>query len=117
VTNQECESIEYRWERERMNAIWKFAIIAPGVTELRLPAGARLLRVDAQRDEWGEETAQIWALVASHHPREIRRIHVYATGQEIEDLDRFAYVGTFQMCDDKLVWHVFEELAEQSQKQ
>jgi len=72
------------------------------VQEIDMPRGAEILTVQMQND-----TLMLWAKVASHTPHEPRMIVIIGTGNPIGGkLGR--YIGTVQMTNRQLVWHVFE---------
>jgi hypothetical protein len=90
-------------------AIWKFPLEVTDVQTVTMPFGSTLLCVQTQR-----EVPCIWALVdADAHPselREARRIRIIGTGHTFHDSAEFGvYVGTFQLRDGALVFHVFAE--------
>lgn len=72
----------------------------------RMPAGAQLLDVQIQ----GDQGPQLWALVDGMvEDVESRSFIVVGTGPEHHPIhDHYEFVGTFQMLDGKLVWHLFE---------
>lgn len=79
--------------------------------EMELPAGATLLTVQIQR-----KIPCIWAVVDDRDgdenktKRVKRRFRTYGTGHPMEDAADFPnYVGTYQMEDGRLVFHVFAD--------
>jgi len=72
---------------------------------LDLPAGAEILTVQVQDD-----VPRLWVLVNPDYTEtEPRRICTYGTGHPIEgDVE---YIGTFQLRDGSLVFHVFEVMS------
>lgn len=84
--------------------VWKYQLRHTDVQDLMLPANARILTVQAQREQ-----ACLWVQVDPEAAPERRRIRIHGTGHEIGDglLD---YLGTFQLDAGALVFHVFEEL-------
>lgn len=84
-----------------MNAVWKYKI-QPRIT-LSIPQGSKVLCVQAQNNE-----PQMWVLVDIGQFNVSRTFRVYPTGIEF-DAAGLAYVGTFQVNDGSLVFHVFEE--------
>jgi hypothetical protein len=84
--------------------IWKFGVAAGEFTH-EMPEGAAILTVQTQADE-----PQMWALVDPDQPRRPRRFATLATGQPIpEELTgAMRYIGTFQLAEGGLVFHVFE---------
>jgi len=86
--------------------IWKFPLRVDDIIDVDMPTGARILAVQTQ-----QETPCIWALVDPSAPKERRRFRVFGTGHRIAQEDSLTYVGTFQVGDGALVFHVFEENA------
>lgn len=85
-----------------MKRIYKYQIPLQGRFSIRLPAGAVCLSAQAQYN-----TPQLWALVDIDAPDELREFALVGTGHDItETLGR--HVGSFQMNNGQLVWHVFE---------
>ena len=82
--------------------IWKYPIEATGEQILEVPKGAIFLTVQTQRG-----TPQIWALCEPDEPKERRMIAMYGTGHLIPS-NPGKYIGTFQIGDGKLVFHIFE---------
>ncbi|MBQ8969210.1 MAG: hypothetical protein IJ064_05720 [Bacteroidaceae bacterium] len=69
-----------------------------------MPKGAKILTVQIQSGQ-----PCIWAAVnPSSFENETRRFRIAGTGHPVEDAIIENYIGTFQMCDGKLVFHVFE---------
>lgn len=85
-----------------MNTIWKYPIPIDAYFELEMPQGARILTVQMQYNE-----PQLWALVDKMAPREPRLFRLAGTGHPIDD-PRLNYIGTIQMMEGQLVWHIFE---------
>lgn len=83
-----------------MRHIWKWPLVVTDRQELLVPAGARLLAVQAQ---YGELC--LWAECDTSQPKETRTIHVYGTGNPIPD-DPGTYISTVQL--GTFVWHVYE---------
>lgn len=85
--------------------IWKFpASILDKVTIL-MPKRAEILALQTQHDD-----PYIWALVDPKAEKEERCFELYGTGHDIlcnEDIKR-KYIGTFQIRQGKLVFHMFE---------
>lgn len=82
--------------------IWKYPVEATGIQSLEVPKGATLLTVQTQ---FG--IPQIWVLCEPENPKEIRTISMYGTGHQIPN-DPGKYIGTFQIEDGKLIFHIFE---------
>lgn len=87
-----------------MKQIWKYSLRTIDRQTLQVPAGAKILTVQVQRGE-----PYLWALVdpAADHPSNIN-IAVFGTGHNIPD-DIGEYIGTFQLLNSELIFHVFKE--------
>lgn len=81
--------------------IWKYAIEPSDNFRVDLPAGAEFLSVQSQF-----ETPQMWWLVDPTAPKAARRFAVHGTGHTIRGVK--TYLGTFQMNEGTLVFHLFE---------
>ncbi|MEE9568331.1 MAG: hypothetical protein V3W37_03005 [Candidatus Binatia bacterium] len=86
-----------------MHAIWKYPFPDPTGGTFNMPGDAQILDVQMQNG-----TPCIWALVKIDRPKVSRTFCVIGTGHSIEDISRLGYIGTFQMMNGALVWHVFE---------
>jgi hypothetical protein len=87
--------------------IWKYELDV-GLNELAMPYGARVLHLAAQG-----QIPCMWALVNPDNPPKLRTFAVVGTGHEIDQADRFDYLGTFHITEGlatEFVGHVFEEL-------
>jgi hypothetical protein len=82
--------------------IWKFPLEVTDLAVVRMSIAARVLCVQVQQD-----FPMLWALVDPDQPTEERRFRVIGTGHRIDD-SLGAYVGTFQLANGRLVFHVFE---------
>jgi len=83
--------------------IWKFTI-QPGDMVIRMPVGAVILDVQAQRDE-----SVMWAIVDPDAPLEDVRLVIRGTGQNLDGWEsKDNYVGSFQPHGYTLVYHVFK---------
>lgn len=88
-----------------MKRIYKYQLAVDDVQEIEMPAGARPIAVQVQHD-----TPYLWAIV--NHDSNNSKMNVafrtYGTGHQMDDLDEYpAYVGTYQLKDGMLVFHVF----------
>lgn len=86
-----------------MKAIWKFTMHGPRQT-IEMPEGAQILSLQTQHNE-----PQIWALVDPGADKESRTFRAIPTGAEFSPAG-LAYVGTFQINDGSLVFHIYEEI-------
>lgn len=82
--------------------VWKYAV-RPGRFRVEMPVGARILSVGEQ---FGE--AQMWALVVPDAPKESRGFTCLVTGNETAETDLGDFIGTFQLANGALVFHLFE---------
>lgn len=84
--------------------IYKYLLDLANEQTLSLPRGAKVLTVHDQK-----ETLRLWALVdVDESENEDRVIRIIGTGKPVpEDIGRFEYITTVQMCNDDLVWHIF----------
>jgi hypothetical protein len=87
-----------------MKTIFKYTLSPDSY--LQVPRGSIPLFVANQK-----EVAHIWFIVDPSEIKEMRRIHIYGTGQEIPD-DPGIYLGSFLMSGGSLVFHAFEEMPE-----
>ena len=87
-----------------MLVVWKYAIPMADRFDQELPFGAKVLCVQMQ-----SHTPEMWVLVESSEDRhEIRQFRLAGTGHEIESSDCHLYIGTFQLREGALVFHLFE---------
>ncbi len=84
--------------------IWKFDLEAKPEQQIEMPIGAEILSMQMQGDQ-----ARLWALVEPEAKKETRTFEVIGTGQLIPDEDRI-FIGTYQVFNGDLVFHVFEKL-------
>lgn len=82
--------------------VWKFEIPATDRFFIDLPEGALVLHVGEQNGD-----PFIWVMVDPDAPKTMRFFRLYGTGQPIDDSSRH-YVGTFQLRDMDLVFHLFD---------
>ncbi|MFA5376381.1 MAG: hypothetical protein WC455_11605 [Dehalococcoidia bacterium] len=89
-----------------MTTIYKYPIPFKDWFRLQLPADAEILSVQVQRG-----IPCIWALVRVGNPLTIRHFRMVGTGYPITDGD-LHYIGTVQVADETLVFHLFEDLTQ-----
>lgn len=93
-----------------MEVIYKYPLEAVDRQTVRLPRGARILCVQNQR-----ETPCLWAVVTvdveSKPPNEFRTFLILGTGHPQDKIPADNYIGTFQLDEGTLVFHVFEDLS------
>lgn len=84
--------------------IWKFELETRDDQEIKMPIGAQVLTVQMQ---FG--TPCLWALVDPNKEKETRTFEVVGTGHEIDySLTTRGYIGTYQLAQGQLIFHVFE---------
>lgn len=88
-----------------MLTIYKWAIPIEDHFTLELPKNARILTIQTQRD-----TPQLWAMVDSETEKETRHFRLSGTGHPLGNdyLRIINYIGTFQIENGALVFHLFE---------
>lgn len=87
---------------ESMRAIWKYQIHGPRVT-LEMPEGAKILSLQVQHN-----IPTLWVMVEPYAAKDSRTFRAVPTGGEF-DAEGLTYIGTFQMNDGTLVFHILEE--------
>lgn len=84
--------------------IYKYALKIEDEQAVEMPAGARILTVQMQHGQ-----PQLWALVEPGQPLQHRSIIVAGTGHPVHFSQDARHIGTFQMHEGALVFHVFED--------
>jgi len=85
-----------------MKTIWKFPVEVADSFGLDMPVGAEVLSVQVQNG-----TPMIWATVDDGLMRERRMFAVRGTGHYMSETES-RFVGTFQLPELGLVFHLFE---------
>lgn len=92
-------------------AVWKYPLVIDDLFEIVMPYGAKILHVDTQ---YG--TPYLWALCNTQETvSERRRFRLAGTGHPIRlgfVGEQPTYIGSFQMRDGALVFHLFERSPE-----
>lgn len=92
-----------------MKTIYKYPIQVITENLVIMPEGAEILTVQTQKG-----IPCIWALVdKKQENKETKIIEVFGTGHDIHDLmhgQTRKYIGTFQLHQGELIFHVFEVL-------
>lgn len=83
--------------------IYKYQIPVTDEFRLPLPAQAKVLTVQTQ---YGAPC--MWVQLDTHADTIQRVFHVYGTGHPIDPNEALTYLGTFQLSEGRLVFHVFE---------
>jgi hypothetical protein len=90
-----------------MQTIWKFKVEPSESFRVSMPRGATLLDVQAQGFGVKAEVF-VWALVDSDAPEASRHLSVVGTGHDAGHIGEAEYVGTFQLGQGVLVFHLFD---------
>ena len=85
-----------------MRTVYKYELIIDDYIEISTHRGAETLTVQMQ-----ENTICLWMLVDPSLPEEKRTFRMAGTGHPISE-SRLKYVGTFQLLNGKLIFHLFE---------
>lgn len=83
-------------------AIWKYELKTADSQVVPMPSGARLLTVQTQHHQ-----PCLWVEVDTSAGPAERLIFIHGTGHPIEH--NGCYVGTYQMFDGDLIWHVYDD--------
>lgn len=89
-----------------MKSIWKFELAKTDLQVFEMPVGAKILAVQSQ----GGNSPCIWALVDTDAVKEQRSFTTYGTGHPFNENYKQEYLGTYQLMNGSLVFHVFELL-------
>lgn len=89
--------------------IWKFEIppsprppMGTGMCEVHMPVGSEIIYLDKQRG-----VPQLWVLFNPDTvEHEYRKFLIVGTGKIVPD--NTTYIGSWQMEDGELIWHLFE---------
>lgn len=104
----QAQKARLRRALEKETTIYKYPIPGRAIIEesfsLDLPQGAQVLDVQVQRG-----SPCIWAMVNPWNETVPRRFLLNGTGFPLDSPGELAYVGTFQMEDGTLVYHLFED--------
>jgi len=85
-----------------MKTIYKYKLQSLSGQRVDIPRNAHFLSVQEQHGE-----PVMWWLVDTDYPPEAHRFAIYGTGHYMPDSPG-AYLGTFQVRDGELVFHLFE---------
>ena len=83
--------------------VYKYPIPIEANFTIKMPAGAEILHVDTQ-----DNKGFIWARVDPEPCSEFRYFHLRGTGHPIDGSS--THLGSFQLHDGALVFHLFEEV-------
>lgn len=83
-----------------MKTIYKYPLEVTDENQIEMPVGAEILCVQVQHG-----IPCIWAKVETDNPSTYTTILTYGTGHPVNP--NAAYIGTYQMVNGDLVFHVF----------
>lgn len=91
-----------------MRSIWKFPLVTTDTQTIRMPEKAKILTVQVQHG-----VPVLYTEVDTEREYEDRRIEIFGTGHPMPNNDgkcpsRIRYIGTYQVQDGYLVFHVYE---------
>lgn len=86
-----------------MKSIWKFACRVETEFTVSMPSGAQILCVQVQNG-----IPCVWAICDVSALLTTRAFALFGTGHPFITDERFVYVGTFQLHDGGLVFHLFD---------
>lgn len=89
-----------------MTTIWKFPLRITDSQEIKIPDGAQILSVQVQDGQ-----PCIWALLDETAKTYSRKIGMFGTGHPMPKEFAGKYIGTYQLRNGDVVFHVFEEIA------
>lgn len=81
--------------------IYKYSIPVDDEIVIKMPKDAKVLTVQMQKSE-----PCIWILCDPNNEIVERRFYLYGTGMTVSHSE--TYIGTFQMLNGGLVFHLFE---------
>lgn len=90
-----------------MKKIFKYQLETTDDQFVKMPKGAAVLTVQAQHNN-----PCIWVEVDPDAPTIKRRFFTYGTGHPMRHVDNGDYVGTYQIQNDTLVFHVYTDRKE-----
>lgn len=88
-----------------MLTIYKYPIETIAKQTIALPASARILTVQTQKN-----VPYLWAEVDPQENLRERTILIYGTGHPISQDIKQRYIGTYQEHAGNLIWHVYEKI-------
>lgn len=88
-----------------MITIWKYQFNTVDEFFIEMPKNGRILAVQTQFDQ-----PCMWVLVDPGKPKEKRYFRVFGTGHDIDGDANLSYLGTYQLHEGSLIFHIFEDL-------
>ena len=88
-----------------MRKIWKIQLRAQDNQVVAMPIGSQILTVQIQKGN-----ICLWFSVDPEENQLVERhIRIIGTGKPIIDEPVLQYIGTVQMAEGDLIWHIFEK--------
>lgn len=87
------------------HVVYRYPVEVTDQQIITMPTGAEILHI-ARRD--GTEDVDMWALVDPDAAPQIRYFRVAGTGHPLANARRLRHIGTFQLRQGALVFHLFE---------
>lgn len=86
-----------------MKSIWKYELKVVDQQSIKMPVGAEMLTVKVQNN-----VPCLYCMVDIDNEREFRGIRTFGTGHNSIENEIMSYVGTYQLPEHGLVFHVFD---------
>ena len=87
-----------------MKSIYKFPLRVEDIQMIDMPVGIKILTVQTQN-----EIPCIWGMIDKDQPRATGHwFRTFGTGHPIDKDFKGNYIGTYQLNNESLVFHVFE---------
>jgi len=91
-----------------MKIIYKYPLIIEDTQKISIPESGEILCLQVQNN-----IPCIWVLINDFdnvHKVKEYTINIYGTGQRFKENGFCQYIGTFQLVDGEIIFHVFMEL-------
>lgn len=86
-----------------MRTIWKYPLEIADRQVVRMPSGAQVLSAQVQHGQ-----LCLWAIVDDDRDVADTQVHIAGTGHPLDAINpSWRHVGTVQMLEGRLVFHVF----------
>ena len=86
-----------------MLTVYKYNIPIEDYFELDLPINSKILCFQIQN-----EKPTLWVLVNPYNTLYRHKFRLFGTGHPISEDYNLSYIGTCQMMEGALIWHLFE---------
>ena len=95
-----------------METIYKYELSVIDFQIIDMPKGAEILSVQIQPSAFGGDSDRLflWVKIDTSNELEPKRIRIFGTGNPMEYEHELNFIGTVQMNNYSLVWHVFENI-------